>query len=139
MIENQEVHAFLGLVGHYRRFIKGFAHIAQPVSEYLTGKGASRKLGQVLLAEEAMEAFKALKWSCMMASILAFVEYTKLFLLETDASKDGLGAVLSQKQGPYISWEELSLNQTRVSIIEVGSYGTLQEVLVLPDIHGEDG
>ena len=39
-----EMHAFLGLVGHYRRFIKGFAHIAQPLNEYLTGEGASRKL-----------------------------------------------------------------------------------------------
>ena len=38
-----EVHAFLGLVGHYQRFIKGFACIAQPLSEYLTGEGASRK------------------------------------------------------------------------------------------------
>ena len=38
-----EVCAFLGLVGHYRRFIKGLAHIAQPLNNHLTGEGAGRK------------------------------------------------------------------------------------------------
>ena len=45
-----------------------------------------------------MRVFVVLKWACMMAPILVFADYTKPFLLETDASKDGLGAVLSQKQ-----------------------------------------
>ena len=39
-----EIRAFLGLVGHYRHFIKGFAQIAQPLNEHLAGEGASRKL-----------------------------------------------------------------------------------------------
>ena len=39
-----EIRAFLGLVGHYRRFINGFARIAQPLNEHLAGEGASRKL-----------------------------------------------------------------------------------------------
>ena len=38
-----EVHAFLGLVGHYRRLIKGFACIAQPLNDHLIGEGAGRK------------------------------------------------------------------------------------------------
>ena len=38
-----EIRAFLGLVGHYRRFIKGFARIAQPLNEHLAGEGACRK------------------------------------------------------------------------------------------------
>ena len=93
-----EVHAFLSLVGHYGRFIKGFAHIAQPLSEYLAGEGASRKSEQVSLTEDALKAFEALKQVCMTAPILAFADYTKLFLQETNVSKDGLRAVLSQKQ-----------------------------------------
>ena len=93
-----EVCAFLSLVGHYRRLIKGFAQIAQPLNEYLAGEGASRKSEQMLLIEGAMKAFKALKEACMTAPIFAFADYTKPFLLETNASKDGLGAVLSQKQ-----------------------------------------
>ena len=50
------------------------------------------------LSEEALEAFKALKQACMNSPVLAFADYTKDFLLETDALKEGLGAVHSQKQ-----------------------------------------
>ena len=93
-----EVHAHLGLVDHYRRFIKGFACIAQPLSVHFTGEGASRKSEQVSFSEDALKAFKALKQVCMTVPVLAFADYTKPFLLEADASKDGLEAVLSQKQ-----------------------------------------
>ena len=52
-----EIRAFLSLVGHYRWFIRGFTRIAQPLSEHLAGEGASRKLEQVSLSKEALEAF----------------------------------------------------------------------------------
>ena len=93
-----EVCAFLGLVGHYQRFIKGFAHIAQPLNDHLTGEGAQCKSEHVSCSEDALKAFEALKQVCMTAPVLAFADYTKPFLLEMDASKDGLVAVLSQKQ-----------------------------------------
>ena len=93
-----EIRAFLGLVGHYRHFIKGFAWITQPLNEYLAGDGASQKLERVSLSEEALKAFKTLKQACIHSPVLAFADYTKDFLLEMDASKEGLGAVLSQKQ-----------------------------------------
>ena len=38
-----EIRAFLGLIGHYRQFIKGFVQTAQPLNEHLAGEGASRK------------------------------------------------------------------------------------------------
>ena len=50
------------------------------------------------LSKEPLEAFEALKQACMSSPVLAFADYTKNFLLETDALKEGLGAVLSQKQ-----------------------------------------
>ena len=50
------------------------------------------------LSKEALEAFEALKQACMNSPVLAFADYTKDFLLETDALKEGLGAVPSQKQ-----------------------------------------
>ena len=39
-----KIRAFLGLVGHYRWFIKGFVQITQPLNEHVAGEGASRKL-----------------------------------------------------------------------------------------------
>ena len=56
-----EICAFLGLIGLYRQFIKGFTWITQPLNEYLAGEGASRKSEQVSLSEDALEAFQALK------------------------------------------------------------------------------
>ena len=52
----------------------------------------------MLLSEDALEAFQALKQACMSIPVLAFGNNIKDFLLKTDASKEGLGAVLSQKQ-----------------------------------------
>ena len=64
----------------------------------MTGEGASRKSEWVLLSEDALKAFKALKQMYKIAHMLAFANYTKSYLLEMDISKDRLGAVLSQKQ-----------------------------------------
>ena len=51
-----------------------------------------------MLSEDALDAFQALKQSCMSSPILAFADYMKDFLLKTDTSKEELGAVLLQKQ-----------------------------------------
>ena len=93
-----EIRAFLSLMGHYWKFIKAFARIAQPLNKHLAGEGASRKIEWVSLSDDTLGAFQALKQACMSAPILAFADYTKDFLLKTDTSKEELGAVLSQKQ-----------------------------------------
>ena len=54
-----EICTFLGIIGHYQQFIKGFTWITQPLNKHLTGEGASRKLEQVSLSEDALEAFQA--------------------------------------------------------------------------------
>ena len=65
---------------------------------------------------EALEAFNHLKAACLQAPILAFLDFDKPFLLETDASNRGLGAVLSQKQadGRYhpIAYASCVMNET---------------------------
>ena len=62
------------------------------------GREPAEKTEWVSLSEDALGAFQALKQACMSAPILTFADYTKDFLLEIDASKEGLGVVLSQKQ-----------------------------------------
>ena len=90
-----QVCAFCGLVGHYRRFIKGFANIAHSLYDVL---GKEVKMGLVDLPPKAREAMDVLKERVQSAPVLVFPDFNKPFLLETDASKEGLGAVLSQKQ-----------------------------------------
>ena len=93
-----KVKSFVGLVGHYRRFIKGFAKIAAPLYDLTSGDNKDKKSEHVDLSPEALEAFDRLKAAPLQAPILAFLDFDKPFLLETDASGRGLGAVLSQKQ-----------------------------------------
>ena len=90
-----QVHAFCGLAGHYRRFIKGFANIVCPLYDVL---GKEVKMGLVDLSLEAWEAMNVLKGKVWSTPVLVFPDFNKPFLLETDASKEGLGVVLSQKQ-----------------------------------------
>ena len=89
-----EIWAFLGLVGHYQQFIKGFAYVAQPLHKHLFGEGAGKKNEWVTLTSNMQAAFEMLKKACPEASVLAFANFNKPFLLETDISKLGLEVVL---------------------------------------------
>ena len=60
--------------------------------------GDEIKMGSVMLTPEAEEAVWVLKEKITSAPVLVFPDFNKPFLLETDVSKQGLGAVLSQKQ-----------------------------------------
>ena len=111
-----KVKSFVGLVGHYRCFIKGFAKIAAPLYDLTSGDNKDKKSEHVNLSPEALEAFDRLKAACLQAPVLAFPDFNKPFLLETDASGRGLGAVLSQKQadGRYhpIAYASRVMNET---------------------------
>ena len=111
-----KVKSFVGLVGHYRCFIKGFAKIAAPLYDLTSGNNKDKKSEHVDLFPEAHEAFDCLKAACLQAPILSFSDFNKPFLLETDASGRGLGAVLSQKQadGQYhpIAYASCVMNET---------------------------
>ena len=91
------IRRFLGASGYFRRFIKNYARIAKPLNDLLGCENSKLKQQPVTLGPEALEAFGELKLKCITAPVLAFADFNKPFLLETDASGDGLGAVLSQK------------------------------------------
>ena len=92
------IRRFLGATGFYCRFIKGYARIAQPLNDLISDDGSKLRGQEVKLTVEALEVFHELKIKCMTAPVLAFTDFEKPFLLETNASGHGLGAVLSQKQ-----------------------------------------
>ena len=93
-----KVKSFVGLVGHYRHFIKGFSNIAAPLYDLTSGENKDKKSEHLDLTQEARAAFDRLKAACLQAPILAFPDFGKSFLLEMDVSGKDLGAVLSQKQ-----------------------------------------
>ncbi|KAJ0480755.1 putative nucleotidyltransferase, Ribonuclease H [Helianthus annuus] len=86
-----EVRQLLGLAGYYRRFIRDFSKIAQPLTA-LTQKKVVYSWGS-----NQEEAFQLLKQKLCSAPILSLPEGTKDFVVYCDASIQGLGCVLMQR------------------------------------------
>ena len=82
--------SFLGVASHYQRFIHGFSNISHPLNQL------NRKHVDFIWNINSQAAFQELKRDSPDAQTLAFPDFNREFLLETDASKTGLGAVLSQ-------------------------------------------
>lgn len=85
-----DLRSFLGLCSYYRRYIKDFAYIARCLHS-LTQKGKS-----FVWDAKCQESFDTLKSHLTSAPILAHPDFTKDFILDTDASNEAIGAVLSQ-------------------------------------------
>ena len=83
----------MGLAGYYRRFVEGFSKIAKPITT-LQRKGVKYEW-----TEECNNAFSELKRLLTSAPILRVPDMGKDFTVCTDASKQGLGAVLMQDRG----------------------------------------
>jgi len=116
-----QLRTFLGIVNYYRKFIPNFAHIAHPLTK-LTRKNLTWHW-----EKEQIEAFNALKLRLTSAPILSYPDLTGNYILHTDASKYGVGAVLVQSQEgeekvlAYTS-KHLTKGQTKWSTIEKEYY-----------------
>lgn len=81
---------FLGLAGYYRRFISRFSYITKPLTELL------KKDVEFNWQEEQEKAFNTIKELLCTEPILQYPDFTKPFVLTTDASGYAIGGILSQ-------------------------------------------
>ena len=96
-----DVRSFLGFVSYYRRFIPNFSKVAKASNKLLQnleGALSQKKKFRVCWGPEQQEAFETLQRLCTESPILDYADFKAPFVLHTDASGDGLGALLYQVQ-----------------------------------------
>lgn len=100
----KQLKGFLGATGYYRKFVKDYAKIANPMIKYLK---KDKKINTN--DPEYIQAFEILKLNIIKHPILKFPDFTKSFTLFTDASNYAIGAVLTQ-EGQPVCYASRSLN-----------------------------
>jgi hypothetical protein len=84
----KDVRSFFGMAGYYRRFVVGFGMISKPLTNL-------KRKGQLFVwNSNTQQVFDALKTALVQATVLALPDFAKTFVIETDASGSGIGAVL---------------------------------------------
>ena len=103
----KDLKSFLGLSSYYRKYVLNFASIARPLHRILDGYAGKRKKRrrsiptvpfQEKWTDECTTSFETLRKKLISAPILGYPDFLLPFILEIDASHDGLGAILSQDQ-----------------------------------------
>lgn len=111
---------FLGLSGYYRRFVCHYSTITAPLTKLL-------KKEAFVWSSSTTEALQALKLAITSALVLALSDFTKPFILETDASETSIGAILSQDKPP-IAYFSKKLNS---SMQKKSAY--VREIYLVPE------
>ncbi|GFS61079.1 retrovirus-related Pol polyprotein from transposon 412 [Trichonephila clavipes] len=87
----RELRSFLGLCTYYRKFVRGFSNITRPLHKLTESKQKFQ------WTKECEDSFLQLKEALTSSPILIYPQPDKPFILDTDASNESVGAVLSQE------------------------------------------
>jgi hypothetical protein len=104
----KQLKSFLGMAGHCRKFIQNFSRIAAPLHLLI------KRNAKFEWAEAQEQAFQKFKSKPDAQPILQYHDFTREFIVTTDANNDGPGAVLSQREVGRelpISFASRSLNK----------------------------
>jgi hypothetical protein len=117
-----ELRGFIGLTGYYRKFVKHYGILARPLTNILHHKSFH-------WSKEAQQAFDKLKIALTTTPILAFPDFTKTLIVETDACDIGISVVLSQDNHPIAYFNKgLSAANQKISTYEKDSLAMLMAV-----------
>lgn len=112
-----EAKRFVAFMNYYRRFIKNFAELAVPLNR-LTRKGV-----KFVWDEQCEKSFQTLKLHLTTPPLLQYPDFSEnnVFILRTDASKQAIGAVLSNSDDMPVSYASRPLNKAELNypIIEL--------------------
>lgn len=86
-----QLRGFIALASYYRKFVKNFSSIAEPLNRLL------KKNTPFIWGKDQIKSFEQLKTCLMTPPILSYPNFEKPFILYTDASTFALGAILSQE------------------------------------------
>ena len=94
----KDVQSFLGLTGYYRRFIRDYAKVAEPLLRLVRSHQRSKRSSNTIeWSDDCQKAFSTLKSILTQAPILRAPNFERPFILELDACDYGLGAILTQE------------------------------------------